>query len=127
MPIAQAGEKDVHDLKRGGPDKPVRRSGHPDGASRLPPSPFTPVSRPLQTASSMAWSGRRTARCAPTTLAQQRRHNFLPLPAKPPFRAEQESSSCAVQPLWGAPAFVSGRSIAIEAAMVRARKRKTET
>lgn len=52
---------------------------------------------------------------------------FLRKYAKPPFRAEQESSSCAVQPLWGAPAFVSGRSIAIEAAMVRARKRKAET
>lgn len=34
---------------------------------------------------------------------------------------------CCPAPKGGAPAFVSGRSIAIEAAMVRARKRKTET
>ncbi|HWL28097.1 MAG TPA: hypothetical protein VNQ97_04255 [Burkholderiaceae bacterium] len=34
---------------------------------------------------------------------------------------------CCPAPRGGAPAFVSGRSIAIEAVMVRARKRKTET
>jgi hypothetical protein len=34
--------------------------------------------------------------CASTGLAQQRRHNFLPLPAKPSFRAEQESSAFSV-------------------------------
>jgi len=64
-------------------------------------------------------------------MAQQRRHNFLPLPAAPSFLAEQESSSFAVRPQaypselgprgWGAPPSVSGPSIAIEAAMVRAR------
>jgi uncharacterized protein (DUF736 family) len=38
--------------------------------------------------------GRRTPR---SPMAQQRRRNFLPLPAAPPFRAEQESSSFAVE------------------------------
>jgi len=64
-------------------------------------------------------------------MAQQRRQNFLPLPAAPSFLAGQESSSFAVRPQaypselgtrgWGAPPSVSGPSIAIEAAMVRAR------
>ena len=35
---------------------------------------------------------------ASTASAQQRRHNFLPLSAEPPFLAKQESSSCAVWP-----------------------------
>jgi hypothetical protein len=55
--------------------------------------------------------------------------NFLPLPVPAPtFLAEQESSASAVQPSQlGAPAVTFVVSIAIEAAMVRARKRKTET
>jgi hypothetical protein len=54
-------------------------------------------------------------------MAQQRRRNFLPLPAAPSFLASQESPSFAVRPLRGAPSIASGLSIAIEAAMVRAR------
>lgn len=43
-------------------------------------------------------------------------------------RAPRKFLLCCPAPAnGGAPAFVSGRSIAIEAAMVRARKRKTET
>ncbi|OZA12491.1 MAG: hypothetical protein B7Y02_07270 [Rhodobacterales bacterium 17-64-5] len=43
-------------------------------------------------------------------------------------RAPRKFLLCSPAPAsGGAPAFVSGRSIAIEAAMVRARKRKTET
>jgi hypothetical protein len=59
-------------------------------------------------------------------MAQQRRHNFLPLPASPSFLARQESSSFAVRPLRGAPSITSGLSIAIEAAMVRGSITKTE-
>jgi uncharacterized protein (DUF736 family) len=58
-------------------------------------------------------------------MAQQRRHNFLPLPAAPPFLAKQESSSFAVEPLRGAPSIACGPSITIEAAMVRARKQRS--
>jgi uncharacterized protein (DUF736 family) len=58
-------------------------------------------------------------------MAQQRRRNFLPLPAAPPFLAKQESSSFAVEPLRGAPSIASGPSITIEAAMVRARKQRS--
>jgi uncharacterized protein (DUF736 family) len=58
-------------------------------------------------------------------MAQQRRHNFLPLPAAPPFLAKQESSSFAVEPLRGAPSIASGQLITIEAAMVRARKQRS--
>ncbi|WP_420966136.1 hypothetical protein [Bradyrhizobium sp. B120] len=50
-------------------------------------------------------------------MAQQRRHNFLPLPAAPSFLAKQESSSFAVEPLRGAPPIASGQSITIEATM----------
>jgi hypothetical protein len=59
-------------------------------------------------------------------MAQQRRHNFLPLPASPSFLARQESSSFAVRPLRGAPSIASGLSIAIEAAMVRGSITETE-
>ena len=97
-----------------------------DGPSGSPCSPWVHCSSPRPTAFGDGLICPKDG-FASTASAQQRRHNFLPLPAKPTFRAEQESFSCAVQPLWGAPAFVSGRSIAIEAAMVRARKRKTET
>jgi uncharacterized protein (DUF736 family) len=58
-------------------------------------------------------------------MAQQRRRNFLPLPAAPSFLAKQESSSFAVEPLRGAPSIASGLSIAIEAAMVRAREQRS--
>jgi uncharacterized protein (DUF736 family) len=58
-------------------------------------------------------------------MAQQRRHNFLPLPAAPSFLAKQESSSFAVEPLRGAPSIASGQPITIEAAMVRARKQRS--
>ena len=58
-------------------------------------------------------------------MAQQRRQNFLPLPAAPSFLARQESPSFAVEPLRGAPSFASGPSITIEAAMVRARKQRS--
>ncbi|MBO4228069.1 hypothetical protein GRB70_37655 [Bradyrhizobium neotropicale] len=49
-------------------------------------------------------------------MAQQRRHNFHPLPAAPSFLAKQESYSFAVEPLRGAPSIASGLSITIEAA-----------
>jgi hypothetical protein len=58
-------------------------------------------------------------------MAQQRRHNFLPLPAAPSFLAKQESSSFAVEPLRCAPSIAPGLSITIEAAMVRARKQRS--
>jgi hypothetical protein len=58
-------------------------------------------------------------------MAQQRRQNFLPLPAAPSFLARQESPSFAVEPLRGAPSIASGPSITIEAAMVRARKQRS--
>jgi uncharacterized protein (DUF736 family) len=58
-------------------------------------------------------------------MAQQRRQNFLPLPAAPSFLARQESPSFAVEPLRGAPSIASGLSITIEAAMVRARKQRS--
>jgi len=52
--------------------------------------------------------------------------DFLPLPAAPAFLAEQQSRPAAIlrwrcSPQTGAPAVASGRSITIEAAMVRAR------
>jgi hypothetical protein len=92
----------------------------------------SPLSLRVSTAPNGLFNGLiwpKTSASASTALTQQRRHNFLPLTAEPPFLALQESFSCAVQPpqTGGAEAFVSGRSIAIEAAMVRARKRKTET
>lgn len=40
----------------------------------------------------------KTSASASTALTQQRRHNFLPLTAEPPFHARQESFSYAVQP-----------------------------
>jgi len=46
---------------------------------------------------------------------------FFPCRPGPSFLARQESSSFAVRPLRGAPSIASGLSIAIEAAMVRAR------
>jgi uncharacterized protein (DUF736 family) len=56
------------------------------------------------------------------------RHDFLPLPAAPSFLARQESRACAVLRFAAvasdAPSIASGRSIAIEAAMVRARNGK---
>ncbi|MET4448640.1 uncharacterized protein (DUF736 family) [Bradyrhizobium sp. GM2.2] len=61
-------------------------------------------------------------------MAQQRRHNFLPLPAVPSFLAKQESSSFAVEPLRGAPSIASGLSITIEAAgcgLEKQRSRRT--
>jgi hypothetical protein len=61
------------------------------------------------------------AGCASIAYGATAASNFHPQPASPSFLARQESSSFAVRPLRGAPSIASGLSIAIEAAMVRAR------
>ncbi|WP_147276135.1 hypothetical protein [Pelagibacterium lacus] len=65
--------------------------------------------RPLQ------WLDLAQDRLAPRSPLQRRRRNFLPLPAAPSFRAQQENLAFAVSPS-GAPSIVLGPPIAIEAA-----------
>ena len=50
--------------------------------------------------------------------------DFLPLTAKAVIPRETRKPSLAVEPLRGAPSIASGQTIAIEAAMVRARERR---
>ena len=123
-----------------GRDVPAERSESRSREPRMPPWPMPcgATSSPRDLARSSApkqplqWPDLAEDQLTPRSpMAQQRRHNFLPLPAAPSFLSRQESSSFAVRPQAypsklgtpgrGAPSIVSGPSIAIEAAMVRAR------
>ncbi len=68
------------------------RDGLPGSPCEIPPRSSAPK-RPLQ------WPDLAEGRLdALIACAQQRRQNFLPLPASPSFLASQESSSFAVEP-----------------------------
>jgi hypothetical protein len=64
------------------------------------------------------------AGCASIAYDATAASNFLPLTAKAVIPRETRKPSLAVEPLRGAPSIASGQTIAIEAAMVRARERR---
>ena len=103
-------------------------SGHHDGASRLPRlrSPPRVSTAPNGLFNGLIWpksSAMRFDRFSATASSQlSSPDGRAAIP-----RGTRKFLLCCPAPKGGAPAFVSGRSIAIEAAMVRARKRKTET
>ncbi|WP_226562243.1 hypothetical protein [Salipiger thiooxidans] len=87
-------ENDAHGLSW--VSKPAgEKAGQVEGHPRPPSSPLIarPMSAPYGPFNGLIWP---KTGYASTGLAQQRRHNFLPLPAKPSFRAEQESSAFSV-------------------------------
>jgi uncharacterized protein (DUF736 family) len=97
-----------------------------DGGASLASFSVMSLCRVERTKWPLRWADLAEGRLKPRSpMAQQRRQNFLPLPAAPSFLARQESSSFAVEPLRGAPSIASGLSIAIEAAMVRAREQRS--
>ena len=64
------------------------------------------------------------AGCASIAYDATAASNFLPLTAKAVIPRETRKPSLAVEPLRDAPSIASGQTIAIEAAMVRARERR---
>ena len=64
------------------------------------------------------------AGCASIAYDATAASDFLPLTAKAVIPRETRKPSLAVEPLRGAPSIASGQTIAIEAAMVRARERR---
>jgi hypothetical protein len=86
-------------------------------------SPFPTVARPLPNGLSngLIWPKAGFASIAYDATAAS---NFLPLTAKAVIPRETRKPSLAVEPLRDAPSIASGQTIAIEAAMVRARERR---
>ena len=92
-------------------------------AFRCGRAPFSPLSDRASTApnglsNGLIWLKTGFASIAYAATAAS---NFLPLPARAVIPRETRKPSLAVKPLRGAPSVASGLSIAIEAAMVRAR------
>lgn len=88
---------------------------------------FLPSSSRSRSMCPLRWrSGWRTA--APRSpMTQQRRQDFLPLPASPPFLAEpRKSLLCCPSPA-GASAIATSWPITVEAAMVRVERKMKET
>jgi len=128
MPVEQVGQRDVHSLRR--------RATGKAGVTRLvimmglmiATSPFSPrvSTAPNGLFNGLIWpknSAMRFDRFSATASSQiSSPDGGAAIP-----RGTRKFLLCCPAPKGGAPEFVSGRSIAIEAAMVRARKRKTET
>ena len=128
MPVEQVGQRDVHSLRR--------RATGKAGVTRLvimmglmiATSPFSPrvSTAPNGLFNGLIWpknSAMRFDRFSATASSQiSSPDGGAAIP-----RGTRKYRLCCPAPKGGAPEFVSGRSIAIEAAMVRARKRKTET
>jgi len=98
MPVEQVGQRDAHDLRRRATGKAgVTRVVIMTGL-KIATSPFSPrvSTAPNGLFNGLIWpknGAMRFDRFSATASS-----HFLPLTAKPPFRAEQESFSCAVQP-----------------------------